>query len=105
MFTQYVITHPEMGVYLGSAVGFAFWTLLNPVGQDMAVTFTSKNQARQCVLSWDTCNNPRDYCFVEVTTAGDGYATIAELKAARLGPLLGDMEIDALRHAKAAGSA
>jgi hypothetical protein len=105
MFTQYVITHPEMGVYLGSAVGFAFWTRLNPVGQDRVVTFTTKNQARQHVLSWDTCNNPRNYRFVEVNTAMDGYATITELKAAGLHTLLGEMEIDALRHAKAAGSA
>ena len=33
-----VIFHPEMGIYLGSFIGFAFWSKLDAAGQDFAVT-------------------------------------------------------------------
>lgn len=98
-----VITHPEMGVYLGHARGLGFFTLLDSAGQPSACTFTSEAEARKHVASWQSHNDPDAYTYV--VCGGPRYATIADLKAAGLGHLLGDMEADALRYAKPAGSA
>jgi hypothetical protein len=98
-----VITHPEMGIYLGNCMGLGFWTLLDPIGQPEAVAFPDASDAAQHITSWDSHNNPAEYSFV--TVQATDYASIAALKAAGLADLLGDMEIDALRYAEPAGSA
>ncbi len=51
--TRFVIVHPEMGVYLGSALGLGFWSKWDAVGQPAAVTFASRAEAEQTMLSWD----------------------------------------------------
>ncbi len=98
-----VITHPEMGVFLGVALGLGLWTKLDCAGQPAACNFKDETDARQFVSTWIECNNPDDYRYV--AAGGPRGATIADLKAAGLGDLLGDMEADAPRYAEPAGHA
>lgn len=99
-----VITHPSLGVYLGNCLGLGFWTLLDPVGQGEAVAFPNEAAARAHVASWDENNDPHAYAYVAAARPGAGYATIADLIAAGLGPLLGDMAADHLRYADPRGA-
>lgn len=94
--TRYVITHPEMGVYLGNAMGMGFWTKLDSVGQEFAVTFPGVDDARAHVSEWENNRDPDDYGYAPVTLQpGAEYVSPAELRAAGLGDLLGDMELNA----------
>lgn len=52
--TRFVIVHPEMGVYLGSAIGFGFWSKCDPVGQTAAVTFPNRVMADDAMKAWDS---------------------------------------------------
>jgi hypothetical protein len=99
MFKRIVIICPEKGIYLGNCMGMGFFTLLDPVGQPVAVVFETQGQAAQHILGWDSANRPDDYRFVPVDTANDRFATIPELKAAGLGDLLGTMEAEAAQAA------
>lgn len=60
---RFVITHPQMGVYLGNCMGLGFWSKMDTVGQNAAVTFASVTSAEAHISSWDEGNNPRDYHF------------------------------------------
>ena len=73
---QRVILHnKDMGIYLGSAMGFGFWSKLDPCGQDAAWTFESIEQARQAIASWDSpVKNPM---FKHVEVEGE-FATIQQ---------------------------
>ncbi len=51
---QIVIYTRSNGVYLGSAMGFGFWSKLDPVDQDAAVTFPSVREAKRTVRNWET---------------------------------------------------
>ncbi len=99
-----VITHPEMGIYLGSFIGLGFWTMLDPAGQPSSTTFADEAEARWHVASWDESNDPDLYGYVRVQADPDGAAGIPALKQAGLAHLLGDMENDALRYAAPAGT-
>lgn len=90
-----VITHPEMGIYLGCCLGLGFWTKLDPVGQGEAVTFEDESDARDYVCSWDENNDPDVYTYVPVSSG-----SIRGLTDAGLEPLLGDMAADYLRYAE-----
>jgi hypothetical protein len=100
-----VIVSDEMGVYLGSAMGFGFWTLIDPVGQPSACIFEDEADARDFVSTWDDQTGAEAFRYVPVETGGAKCAEIPVLKAAGLGHLLGDMEADALRYAEPAGTA
>jgi len=79
-----VIVHPEMGIYLGGALGMGFFSKLDPVGQDCAATFEGLLEARRHIQSWDTNNDPKDYKCVRVFTKERNYATVAECMLAGL---------------------
>lgn len=82
---RFVLFHPEAGVYLGNAMGLGFWSLWDPVGQEVAVTFASEAEAMEHVATWDG-----DATFNAAVTAREvlcatvegstvpHYATIAE---------------------------
>jgi hypothetical protein len=88
-----VLTHPELGIYLGSCMGLGFWTLLDSADQPSAVTFANEDEARAHVAAWDENNNPATYGYVAVAT-DDRWASVATLKAAKLDALLGDLEFN-----------
>ena len=72
--SRYVITHPEMGIYLGSCMGLGFWSKLDPVGQPGAVTFVSPEEAQEYMKGWDD-GAPPDVNFHAVmadSTDGEG---------------------------------
>lgn len=90
-------------------MGLGLFTLLDPAGQPCAVTFETCDEIFAHVASWQSPDAvPFDTSKItcHAVNASDGkYATIADLKASGYGPLLGDMEADALRYAPAAGHA
>lgn len=57
--TRFVVVHPEMGVYLGSAFGLGFWSKLDPCGQPGAVTFPDRERAEEVMATW-TNGRPSD---------------------------------------------
>lgn len=70
-----VIYHPTDGVYLGNCLGLGFWSNLDPVGQDGAVTFPSAAVAEEHMAEWES-GRPRDVTLVEVVAGEDGYASM-----------------------------
>lgn len=83
MSQRVILHHKEMGIYLGSALGFGFWSKLDPCGQDAAWTFESVQQAEEAIASWDSpIENPM---FTHVETDGE-FATIQQCAAAGLDP-------------------
>lgn len=81
--SRVVITHREWGIYLGSCFGMGFWTKLDPVGQDSAVTFSSEREARAIIDIWESKPAPDDIHCAWVSTE-TGYASIDECVAAGL---------------------
>lgn len=71
-----VIYSEKDGIYLGNCMGLGFWTKLDPVGQDGAVTFPSAQEAETHMAEW-AGGRPDDIKLVEVTAEADGYATMA----------------------------
>ncbi len=94
-YRSIVITHPELGIYLGSAMGLGFWSELDSVGQIAAPTFENSEQAINYIEGWDQSDHIETYVFVEVGTRDQYYASIDELKSVGLEWLLGDMEDNA----------
>ena len=76
---QIVIYNRSYGVYLGSAMGLGFWSKLDPVGQDSAVTFPSVREAKRAVSNWETRPTSIQYKQVrgDITkTDGSIYASV-----------------------------
>ena len=84
MAPRYVIVHAEMGLYLGCAMGFGFFSLLDTAGQTSACTFDSPEDASHHIAHWQDNNDPKDYRFVPVETGKVTYAAIPVLIAAGL---------------------
>lgn len=63
---RYVITHPDMGIYLGSWLGLGFWSMLDAAGQTHAVTFSNKDDAISYISTWKNNNDPLKYNLVPV---------------------------------------
>lgn len=79
-----IISHKEMGIYLGSCMGMGFWSKLDSAGQDKAVTFDNIAQAKEVIQSWNEPHNTKDYYFTRIQIADLYYATISEVLAAGL---------------------
>lgn len=79
-----IITHPEMGIFIGAAAGLAFWSMLDAAGQSEVVTFEDEADARDFVGSWVPPQNPDQYSYVEVESVRE-WATVAELDRVGLG--------------------
>jgi hypothetical protein len=79
---NYVLVHPDFGVYVGNAFGLGFWSRLDWVGQETVTTFTTVEDAREHVKTWDANNDPDDYTCVACECQPDGYATKDQLLAA-----------------------
>lgn len=79
--TRYLLHHPEMGVYLGAALGLGFWSKLDSVGQDSAVVFDTVEQAEAHSRSWTSTPKGIEVLPVHVCR-GSTYASIEECVAA-----------------------
>lgn len=81
-----VITHHEMGIFVGASLGFAFWSNLDAGGQHLVVTFDDEKDAREFVSEWVPAQDPDTYSYVTVDSVSE-WATVAELDKAGLGEL------------------
>lgn len=45
LLPRFVLTHPELGTYIGSCMGMGFWSALDSAGQTEAVTFPTESAA------------------------------------------------------------
>lgn len=79
----YVITHPEIGIYLGSCLGMGFWSKLDPVGQPCAITFQTEKQAEDHMSMWDDGKPEGIRLHLVIPDSGE-YASIAACVAAGL---------------------
>lgn len=93
---KFVITEPELGIYVGNAMGLGFWSKLDTVGQDRVPVFDTREQAQEHINSWDGANEDvHEYAFAEVDVSDDAtYATVYELIDAGLEDLIGDMAVN-----------
>jgi hypothetical protein len=73
---DFLIVHPQYGVYLGSAMGRGYWSKVDSVGQPAAVTFRSRQEALDYMASW-AVSPPPGVELLPVVSDGPGYATIA----------------------------
>lgn len=80
--SRYVLYSESLGVYLGGCMGLGFFSRLDPVGQDAAVTFPSAEEAVLHSMGWSTPVS--DIRAMPVVAGDDGYATIAQCEAAGL---------------------
>jgi len=82
----YVIVHPEWGIFLGAALGLAFFSKVETAGQDAAPTFPTREAAETQVKSWE----PYDPEYERITyheiivTDIRGYASIQDCTNAGL---------------------
>jgi hypothetical protein len=85
---RYVIYHEENGIYLGSALGFGFWSKLDPAGQKNAITFPSIAAAHNYMLTWPTYPEGCSILSVQIKVSrgldDNLYATIKECVEAGL---------------------
>lgn len=73
----YVAYTEELGVFIGTCMGLAFWSKLDPVGQHVAATFESPESGRAFMSEWND-GEPAGIRFVQVDADVDGtHASIA----------------------------
>lgn len=70
-----VIYTEEEGVYIGHAMGFGFWSNLDPADQPAATTFADEKEAEEHMATWE-CGRPDGVMLVPVEADENGYASI-----------------------------
>lgn len=86
-----LISRPEFGIYVGHALGFGFWSLLDTAGQEDAVTFPTEQDARDHIKSWDNPPDMSEFSFPEVDDEGRGsikFTQLGEIGMSHLWPTL-----------------
>lgn len=86
MFKRFIIVSQKEGVFLGSCMGMCFWSNLDSVGQDEAVSFDSRRTAEEIIKENPGAFPMKDINIREVETQDDTYATIAECVAVGVSP-------------------
>ncbi|MBU2704182.1 hypothetical protein Ga0466249_005336 [Sporomusaceae bacterium BoRhaA] len=82
MFERYIIVSKGIGVYLGSCLGFYFWSKIDAVGQDSAIAFPTIDAARNFLNAYSTKFPVGDFVSIKkVITSNEYYASIAECVA------------------------
>lgn len=79
----YVVSHSEMGVFLGACMGFCFWSKLDAVGQTEAIGFTSEQEANdfidQQIAEYPEYNRP-DFIITPANLSPSGWVTMDEIE-------------------------
>ena len=91
MNIRYLLLHPEWGIYIGAFLGMGFWSKLDPVGQNYAISFPSTD-----VLDWARSTFPGEWMKMTappIQIKDKMYATLAEIVAAGLEGWDPDQEI------------
>lgn len=79
---RFIVVSDEWGVYLGSCMGLGFWSAMDPVGQDAAITFASESEADQFIgRLFKTVDRVPPTRILPVDVTGD-YASIEACVAA-----------------------
>jgi len=86
-----LISRPDFGIYVGHALGFGFWSLLDTAGQDCAVTFPDTASAIEHINSWDNPPDNTNFTFHNVDVEGRDHTTGDELASINLGHLWPDL--------------
>jgi len=77
-----IIYTKEEGIFLGECLGFGFWSKLDPVGQDSAVTFPDIETAKSYVKSWKNQLSGIQFKEIKITDTnqhtGEFYASIKD---------------------------
>jgi len=76
-----IITHPTLGVFIGTGFGLGFWSKLEPMGQDAACVFKSQEEAQTFADSWGSPISGLTFLPVVPDRPG-GFASIAACVAA-----------------------
>lgn len=71
---SYILYCEEWGVFLGVAVGMAFWSKLDPVDQVFAPTFQTAEEARPLFEAFPKC----DIRMIQVTPDRGDWASMSE---------------------------
>ena len=80
--TRFIIVSDKSGVFLGSCLGFCFWSNLDAVGQDSAITFDSHEQAQQVISDNPTAFPKKENISVRQVEIQDNlWASMAECMA------------------------
>lgn len=79
----FVISHPENGVFVGTALGLAFWTALDCAGQESVCAFRTEEDARDFLNETLAAEAAEGVRIVE-TRPDRPYATAEDLLAAGL---------------------
>ena len=81
--TSWVAVHAEWGVYVGHAMGFAFFSLQDCAGQAEVTTFdTHRDAAEHVANDLGMAAELKSFCFVAIACEHDRGATADELVAA-----------------------
>lgn len=91
MFNSVVITHPEYGIFVGEALGLAFWSKLDAVGQNSAAVFENEADARSYIADIAVPVAKQSFSYVQLETEDGYHASIPELRTGGLGGLLGHL--------------
>jgi hypothetical protein len=83
-----VIVDPELGIFVGCAMGLGFFTLADTVGQGCVVTFPDEDAAREFMAHMHVDTRR----FIIVDGFRSNYAYPPELREKGLGHLLGELE-------------
>lgn len=83
MICKILITHPQHGVFLGSAMGLAFWSECESAGQNQAVICSTEDTAREFIATWSEIPEGLELQEVMVDDQAE-YATIDQCVAAGL---------------------
>jgi hypothetical protein len=78
----YVLSHTEMGVFLGECLGLGFWSKLDPVGQDSAATFEFVAEAHNLIalhVERSTDLRSQDFAITEVAVDNGAWASMSEV--------------------------
>lgn len=70
---DYVLAHAELGVFVGAAMGLAFWSRLDSVGQVVAATFASEEDALDFARGWAQDEAAVDLDALEVFAVASGH--------------------------------
>lgn len=79
-----LIVSESLGIFLGSCLGFGFWSKVDPVGQMSAPVFANHNAALGFVATW--ADKPSDLSYVPITPDFETYASMECCVAAGLEP-------------------
>lgn len=70
---KFILIHPEMGVYVGHALGMGFWSKLDDAGQVAAVTFDSEQKAKDHVTGWDCSDDLKNAVSFQSVETSEKY--------------------------------